>query len=114
DQVEILLNAGAAIEGKNRLGTTALMWAVAHGNTEVVARLLARGADVNAANTNGLTALHLSVSVGKPELVETLLAAGANPKAKTAAGETALMRARLRRQTNIGCLLRNAGAAELP
>jgi ankyrin repeat protein len=111
-KVDRLLREGANINGRNKMGTTPLMWAVAYGNCDVVGRLLARGAEINAVNASGLTALHLSIASGRETLVQQLITAGANIHTRSASGETPLMRARARRLTRIGAILENAGAAE--
>ncbi|XP_059609861.1 KN motif and ankyrin repeat domain-containing protein 2 isoform X2 [Phlebotomus argentipes] len=55
-------------------GQTALMLAVSHGNTNMVALLLAAGADVNAQDEDGSTALMCAVEHGKMDIVKILLA----------------------------------------
>ena len=55
DAVELLLQHGADISGRNRDGNTALHLAVFLGRAETVERLVKNGADVNAKNDDGAT-----------------------------------------------------------
>ena len=71
-KVDELLNKGADVNAKNKLGNTALINASMTGHTETVARLLEKGAGVNANNNNGHTALILAIWSGHTETVELL------------------------------------------
>ncbi len=81
DIVEVLLGAGAAVEGRCRCdtGESALWAAVANGRAGVAARLLEAGADPNCSSDAGTTALHIAVYRDRQDLVDLLLAAGADP-----------------------------------
>ena len=57
DNVRVLLAGGAAVEGRDNAGRTALMSAASHGHGEIAAALLAAGADLNAKDEEGRTAL---------------------------------------------------------
>ena len=72
-------------------GSTALHWAVYHGNAELVERLLFSGADVAARNEFGSTPIGEAATVGDARIIELLLAAGADPNHAGADGETPLM-----------------------
>ncbi|KAL7929360.1 ankyrin repeat-containing domain protein [Trichoderma chlorosporum] len=80
DIVEILLDAGAAIEAGGD-GTTALHCAVQEQMESTVKLLTARGADVNFVNIHGLTALHTAAQMGYSAIFEYLLEGGADVNA---------------------------------
>ncbi len=63
----------------NGAGFTALMLAVAAGNTNEAADLIRQGANLNAQNHRGETALLLALRQGDGAMAHILLAAGADP-----------------------------------
>jgi ankyrin repeat protein len=90
-----LLDAGADVNAKNRLGSTPLHWAI---DDEMKVRLLLkRGADLKAKQVEGRTPLYQAAVLGHGEaIVRLLLENGADPNAATANGRTALMAAAAR------------------
>lgn len=72
-------------------GTTALHWAVHHGDRAEVERLLKAGADVRARNDYGATPLSQAAVLGNAALIERLLKAGADVESANDDGQTALM-----------------------
>jgi len=72
-------------------GSTALHFAVAAGQVDVVQSLLSAGADITKRNLAGVTPLHLAVLDGETSIAKALLAKGADAKLKDEAGETLLM-----------------------
>jgi ankyrin repeat protein len=72
-------------------GTSALHWAVYHGEDALVARLLAAGANPNARNDYGATPMSEAAIRGDVKLLRMLLAAGAEVEAPNADGQTSLM-----------------------
>ncbi len=89
DTVRLLLAAGAKVNvleeqdpfrvsvfGKCR-GWSPLMYAVHHGNVDIVKELLAAGADVNLKTTRGDTALKLAQQSSNAEVIQLLKQAGA-------------------------------------
>lgn len=96
--IKVLLEAGANVNSRNRLGATAIFLAVAlNSKPEVPAALLDAGADVNIRNIEGFTPLH-----GKPfgdfspylfnniAAMSMLLNAGADVNARSENGSTPL------------------------
>ena len=69
DTIKALIDAGADVNVKDNNGTTALMYAVYYGNTEIVKTLIAAGADVNAKDNNGFTTLISAANEGNTEIV---------------------------------------------
>ena len=76
--LEALLDAGAEIEARDPVGSTALMDAAAFNHASCVEALLKRGAEVNAATPDGDTALHRATELGYSSCVRLLLAWGAD------------------------------------
>lgn len=77
--VEILLDAGADVDGVFAFSGTALQNAAEDGNLDVVALLLERGADVNAKSGWRGSALIAASRCGHADVVEVLLLLGAEP-----------------------------------
>src|SRR5262245_39927657 len=58
--VKSLINAGSDVNGRDRDGKTALMWAANYGHADTVRALIDSGADVNAQSFYKWTALMLA------------------------------------------------------
>jgi ankyrin repeat protein len=91
--VRALLAAHPAPDVNQRTadGTSALHWAVYHGDSDLVTKLLAAGADANARNDYGSTPMSEAAVRGDLKLLRALLAAGADVESPNADGQTALM-----------------------
>ena len=80
--VQLLIEAGANVNYKNRNGLTPLLWHAYSGRLKCVKALIEAGADVNAANNRRKTALMFSVSRNDNKIgliiVQALLNKGAN------------------------------------
>jgi uncharacterized protein len=74
-------------------GTTAIMYAAANGDLELVRALIKAGANVKLANQFGTSAITEAAIIGSAPIIEALLKAGADPNFKTPNGETPLMAA---------------------
>jgi ankyrin repeat protein len=72
-------------------GTTAIMYAAANGDLELVRALIKAGANVKLANQFGTSALTEAGIIGSAPIIEALLKAGTDPNFKTPNGETPLM-----------------------
>jgi uncharacterized protein len=86
-----LIEQGADVNTAASDGTTALHWAVYHGDAEIVERLIAAGADVTVANEYGATPMSEAARAGDARIVRMLLEAGADAESPNADGQTALM-----------------------
>jgi ankyrin repeat protein len=86
-----LVARGADVNLPEPDGTTALHWAVHHGDLELVDRLLRAGADANARNGYGATPMSTAAVAGSAAIIGRLLSAGADAESPNADGQTALM-----------------------
>ena len=112
DTLDLLIQAGAAVDVSNVHGVTPLGLACENHDSKIVARLLENGADPNAAQSNGETALMTCSKTGAIEAVEGLLAAGADMNAaEDWNDQTALMWAAGQHHPGVTKLLLEAGAA---
>jgi len=91
EMVMLLLELGADVNARSRLGRTILHESILRGtNDEHVAYLLAYGADIHARDVNGWTPLHYAAYLGQVKMVEDLLYYGADPQATDDCGRTPL------------------------
>ena len=93
DVVRALLRGGAEVDGRDRVGCTALWYAGSRGNAELVELLLSAGADVNARCDRRVTPLMMAAEWGNLPAVRGLLRAGADPTLVDADGRSALDKA---------------------
>ena len=130
DAAEALIDAGADVNAKERwAGQTALMWAGAQLQPEMVKLLLANGAEVDARSTvrewtrkvsseprpkelpqGGLTPLMFAARTGCIECAELLLGAGADINLADPYGVTPLIVATLNLQNDFAAYLVEKGA----
>lgn len=73
-----LLEGGASLQARDRLGATPLSRAAKSGDAQIVELFLERGADIDARDLDGSTALFLAAEAGRRAAVQTLVAHGAN------------------------------------
>ncbi|KAH7854985.1 hypothetical protein Vadar_019884 [Vaccinium darrowii] len=85
-----LLENGAAVNGRDQHGWTALHRASFKGKIEVLRALIERGADVDARDEDGYTALHCAVESGHGEVIELLVKRGADVEVTTNKGVNAI------------------------
>lgn len=92
DQVQTLLQAKPDLlqEAKGPDGESLILVAVAAGQKEIAAYLLAQGADINATQTGGYTPLHIAAKNGNEEMIQFLLEHMADINAVTDDGQTAM------------------------
>ena len=72
-------------------GTTALHWAIHHGDVDLVQRLVKAGANVKMANDYGATPMSEAAERADAQILALLLEAGADVESPNAMGQTALM-----------------------
>jgi hypothetical protein len=108
--VKLLLDNGAAVNGVDSTGMTALMLAAERGHLQIVILLLDNGAAVNDVDSTGMTALMLAAERGHLQIVILLLDNGAAVNDVDSTGMTALMLAAEAGHLQIVILLLNSGA----
>jgi ankyrin repeat protein len=81
----------ADVNERSADGSTALLWAVHHGDKGLIRALLDRGADPTLANEYGVTPLAAAAVEADFEIVQALLEAGADVESRNAEGQSALM-----------------------
>ncbi len=108
-RVQVLLDAGADLEGASEDGVTPLMLA-AEGHPGLLETLLRAGADIHARDARGRTPLHHAVTALRPDSVRALLGGGAEVDAADSRGVTPLMLAAEDCGTGVAEALLEAGA----
>jgi ankyrin repeat protein len=101
---------GANVNATGADGSTAIMYAAANDDLELVRALIKAGANVNLKNQLGTSALTEAAIIGSAPIIETLLKAGADPNFKTPNGETPLMAAARSGKVDAARALLAAGA----
>jgi ankyrin repeat protein len=101
---------GANVNATGNDGSTAVMYAAANGDLELVRALIKAGANVKLANQFGTSALTEAAIIGSAPIVDALLKAGADANFKTPDGETPLMAAARSGKVDAAKTLLDAGA----
>ncbi len=86
-----LLAKGADPNAPGPDGTTAIMWAAAHDDLDLVRALIAAKANVSLKNHFGTGAITEAAIIGSEKILDLLLKAGADPNTRNPEGETPLM-----------------------
>ncbi|MEO8136067.1 MAG: ankyrin repeat domain-containing protein [Betaproteobacteria bacterium] len=86
-----LVERGAAVNARNRVGETPLMLFVKKGDLALVQILIARGADPNIAALNKTTPLMAAAIDGRADLMQVLIDASADPLVPDQLGKTAMV-----------------------
>lgn len=106
-----LLSAkGADVNAAGPDGATALMYAAANADLDLVRALIKAGADVKRESQLGTSAITEAAIIGNAPILEALLKAGADPNFKTPNGETPLMAAARSGRVDAAKVLLDAGA----
>ncbi|RHZ63468.1 uncharacterized protein CDV56_109136 [Aspergillus thermomutatus] len=108
--MEMLIEAGAHPDEKDREGRTALSWAAGNGHAAAVQWLLLKNAQVEVADKNERTALWWASLNGHYAIVRALLREGASLETKDKDGATAVLLAAANGQKAIVQLLSENGA----
>jgi uncharacterized protein len=108
--MHLLSTKGTNVNAAGPDGSTAIMYAAANGDLELVRALIQAGADVKAKNQFGTSALTEAAIIGSAPIIETLLKAGADPNFRTPNGETPLMAAARTGKVDAAKALLDAGA----
>jgi ankyrin repeat protein len=77
DSADVLVKAGARVDGEDKYGSTPLMYAAGSGHAAMIDALLDAGADVHHANHVGNTALYEAARNGHLAAARALVEAGA-------------------------------------
>lgn len=85
-----LLDDGASLLARDRLGAAPLSHAAREGRTNLVALYLDKGAAIDARNLMGATALYFAADTERPRIVALLLGKGADPNLAGGSGVTPL------------------------
>ena len=91
-------------------GSTAIMYAAANDDIELVRALIKAGANVKLKNQFGTSALTEASIIGSAPIIDALLKAGADPNFRTPDGETPLMAAARSGRVDAAKALLDAGA----
>jgi uncharacterized protein len=75
-----ILDGGASVDARDRVGARPLSHAARNGDLEMVDLLLARGAPINARNLAGATALYFAAERGQVAVAQRLIERGADVK----------------------------------
>src|SRR5688572_970815 len=86
-----LIASGANVNTPGPDGTTAVMYAAANDDVELVRALIKAGANVKLKNQLGTSAITEAAIIGSARIIDALLKAGADPNTKNPEGETPLM-----------------------
>jgi ankyrin repeat protein len=101
---------GSSVNAAGADGATAIMYASANDDLELVQALIKAGADVKLKNKFGTSALTEAGILGSTPIIQALLKAGADPNFKNPNGETPLMAAARSGRVDAAKALLDAGA----
>ena len=101
---------GTDVNATGADGSTAIMYAAANSDLELVRTLIKAGANVKLKNQLGTSALTEAAIIGSAPIIDALLKAGADPNFKTPDGETPLMAAARTGKVDAAKALLDAGA----
>ena len=105
-----LLDQGASVDARDRLGTRPLNRAARAGHLEMVDLLLARGAPIDARNLAGATALYAAAERGQVAVVQRLIDKGADLHLKGRSGTSPVAAAAFAGRNEVVKLLLAHGA----
>ena len=91
--MRLLSSKGVNVNAPGADGSTAIMYAAANNDLELVRALIKAGADVKLKNQLGTSAITEAAIIGSAPVIDALLKAGADANFRTPDGETPLMAA---------------------
>jgi ankyrin repeat protein len=91
--LRLLSAKGTDVNAAGPDGTTAIMYAAANGDLELVRGLIKAGANVKAKNQFGTSAITEAAIIGSAPILDALVKAGADPNFRNPEGETPLLAA---------------------
>lgn len=104
------IKSGGDINSKDQWGSTALVWAVHYGYTDIVRILIDAKANVDSKDVNDQTALMKASDKGRTDIVKILISVNANVNARDIRGQTALIMASQNGHADVVKLLIDAKA----
>ena len=108
--MSLLSVKGANVNAAAADGSTAIMYAAANNDLELVRALIKAGANVKLENQLGTSAITEAAIIGSAPVLDALLKAGADPNFRTPNGETPLMDAARSGTLDAARVLLDAGA----
>jgi uncharacterized protein len=105
-----LLDQGASVDARDRLGARPLSHAARSGHLEMLDLLLARGAPIDARDLNGATALYYAAERGHGPIVQRLIERGADVKLTGKSGVSPIAAAAYAGRDSIVAMLLAHGA----
>lgn len=111
-RIHRLIENGAAINGCDQHGWTALHRAAFKGKIDAVRTLIDKGIDIDAKDEDGYTALHCAAESGHADVIELLVKKAADVEARTNKGITALQIAESLHYVGITRVLIHGGAVK--
>ena len=112
DIIDFLGALRVSLTHRDKLGNSALYYAVNRGHVDAVEVLIEKGSLINSENRRGITPLMIAASQGRAEIVQILLKSGVDTSKRDYTGRTALMWAKWNKKQIIVNLLRSAGVRE--
>jgi uncharacterized protein len=108
--LSLLSVKGTNVNATDADGSTAIMYAAANNDLELVRALIKAGANVKLANQFGTSAITEAAIIGSTPVLAALLKAGADPNFRTTDGETPLMAVARSGKVDAAKILLDAGA----
>src|SRR5438094_626938 len=109
--MRLVTTKGANVNATSADGSTAIMYAAANDDLELVRALIKAGADVKLKTQLGTSAITEAAIIGSAPIIDALLKAGADPNTKNPEGETPLMEVARSGKIEAARRLLDAGAA---